>query len=1797
MNILLTFLLFLLAIVKPIFGIERIDKTAHGKETPHNKSPDESSLNTSAITLGSGPSAIVAGCVNAISGGYFESSADLVYPGPQPFIVQRNYCTSDNEWNFNYMPALKVSKSQGKHHIDAFYTDENGSGLPYRASLNSFKEPNDNLRIIPEACKYLTNCCGGEISGRSNWSNSYIRFIRHEKEKYYQLILGSGAVRVFECRKLKGKDHEKGVIQGKFHLIEEASPNGNKFTYQYNSDDELQIVNATNSKGLHIAKLNRSLKKIGSEYTVETWSAGVLNIEYLFKNNRLISSNPSHALSTSYDYKYEGGLLNITKSQENNRYLKLEAALYGRIEDCKFRVKNLYAPVSTDASPIPIYSFEYHDNEKLPYTSVWDVNGTLLNYYYQRKNKKLESIVRYKKDETPYSKENFYWMRPNDLSEDLLQSCTFVGDGKTYFCKHFEYDGFGNITAEQLLGNLTGRNSTSIIVTNGIPDQKGCEVYTKNFEHTQTDGRNLLTFEDDGRKSIYLSYYQNSNLLKSRLTKCTEQKKRKNFYADTFGFLKREFFEYDQNGVLIREIWDDGSEFESADLSKVSERHIRIIKPSKKAPIGLPEEIQEKYYDLNTHQEILLKRIGNVFDDAGRIITQTHYGSDNVAAYTLYWDYDNLGNITKETNAFGDIIKREYDSNGNKTSERLFIKTDSGDKEHYFKKYTYDFSNRLIKEEEFWPSSDSFVTKHSYNLSGQKVKTIDSYGHETVFSYDEFGQQTQITYPEVVYKTNKTSTWIKPEERTAYNAMGQAVHHWDRNNSCTLRKYTIRGQPYEIEYPNGSKEKKEYTLDGLLEKVISKNGTVTTYTYDHFGRVLNTVIKDSKGVLIKGTSATYNAFHMLTETNELGAVTYYTYDGAGRKIGKKRRENVTKYSYDALGRINNETNGNILTTKKYDCADRIIEECIYDATNSTCIKKEEFAYDVNGNCIKSIVYNQAGTAITSSQFNPHNEPISTTDALGNTTYFSYKRIPIDDENGKQCKEVTRTDFLSNLDIKRYDSLGRIYLELRKNCDGHTVQQTNHEYDSEGNRLRTEYAVYEYPDRLSRIVTNEWEYDRLGNIVHCIEAKGSNEEKHTHYSFNRFGQREKISKPDSVILNYSYDSFGRVERIKSSDNTVHYTYCYDAKDNIIKCEDLILHTATEKNFDSYNRLESESIGEHFSLNYSYDALDRLQTISFPDKTSVEYTYQANQLKAVTRLKNGGTVYTYLYKTYDNAGNVLKVHLPGNAGSISYQYDLLERIHETTAPHWKETIPEDGYDAEGNLLERYVEDINGALNYTYTYDDLYQLTSEAGFDPHAYTNDSLFNRIAKDGNPYEINNLNQLLSQTDSRYTYYANGNTKEIINDEKTILLKYDALDRLIEVQIGDDTTYYKYDGFHRRLSKTQSGKTTYFLYQGDNEIGILVNGEIKELRILGLGKGAEIGATVAMEFNGSTYVPVHDPSGSVVSLLDLSGDVLESYRYTAFGEEEGGEKLNPWRFASKRVDPETGFINFGRRYYMPCVGRWLTPDPIGFADGPNLYTYCHNDPIAYVDPDGQFAFLLAPLAMMALEPFLPTISTYLGQYAGGAALASCLTSFVKGYNDPIDLVLMGNINSPGALAAGLIGAYLGGAKNIITAGGKKLCLEVGTQQLVKSLAEREVATLATRRISSFATNKTLNYTVQKSALQATKSNIVTPRAFTRSNQSLNSQFVRDANKFNGLNGYTKHGLNQAIGRDLGKGVNLKDMFQALKQPNQIIKQTNGAIKYIGNKATVVLNSEGKIVTTFGSTRGPQIWDLSGVIQP
>lgn len=74
-----------------------------------------------------------------------------------------------------------------------------------------------------------------------------------------------------------------------------------------------------------------------------------------------------------------------------------------------------------------------------------------------------------------------------------------------------------------------------------------------------------------------------------------------------------------------------------------------------------------------------------------------------------------------------------------------------------------------------------------------------------------------------------------------------------------------------------------------------------------------------------------------------------------------------------------------------------------------------------------------------------------------------------------------------------------------------------------------------------------------------------------------------------------------------------------------------------------------------------------------------------------------------------------------------------------------------------------------------------------------------------------------------------------------------------------------------------------------------------------------------------------------------------------------------------------------------------------------------------------------------------------------------------------------------------------------------------------------------------------------------------------------------------ISGYTRHGLNQAIGRDAGRRVKATEMLDAVRNPKKVMTQDNGGILYKGGKTKVVVNSDGQVISTFGKPRGESIY--------
>ncbi len=77
----------------------------------------------------------------------------------------------------------------------------------------------------------------------------------------------------------------------------------------------------------------------------------------------------------------------------------------------------------------------------------------------------------------------------------------------------------------------------------------------------------------------------------------------------------------------------------------------------------------------------------------------------------------------------------------------------------------------------------------------------------------------------------------------------------------------------------------------------------------------------------------------------------------------------------------------------------------------------------------------------------------------------------------------------------------------------------------------------------------------------------------------------------------------------------------------------------------------------------------------------------------------------------------------------------------------------------------------------------------------------------------------------------------------------------------------------------------------------------------------------------------------------------------------------PFRFSTKYYDGGTGLVDFGYRFYVAEIGRWLSLDPLGIGGGINLYSYVGSNPINNVDFLGLSPSLGSCLAKCAADQF------------------------------------------------------------------------------------------------------------------------------------------------------------------------------------------------------------------------------------
>jgi RHS repeat-associated protein len=219
-------------------------------------------------------------------------------------------------------------------------------------------------------------------------------------------------------------------------------------------------------------------------------------------------------------------------------------------------------------------------------------------------------------------------------------------------------------------------------------------------------------------------------------------------------------------------------------------------------------------------------------------------------------------------------------------------------------------------------------------------------------------------------------------------------------------------------------------------------------------------------------------------------------------------------------------------------------------------------------------------------------------------------------------------------------------------------------------------------------------------------------------------------------------------------------------------------------------------------------------------------------------------------------------------------------------------------------------------------------------------------------YMFDDQGQLSSTIDTLANHYTYDNEGQLTTNNG-VGYSFDDAHRLIHR--GSDS--FVYDGVGNRVKALRGAEPnrveTQYIYDASGNLLAEANsaGQISRYFIYGAG--------LAAMAQGNTYYVYHfDGTGHTVALTSASNVAVNKYAYSPYGKVTGEEQIaQPFKYAGQvGIFTESASLYYMRaRYYDAETGRFISEDPAGFVDGPNLYAYVGGNPIRLVDPTGLSA--------------------------------------------------------------------------------------------------------------------------------------------------------------------------------------------------------------------------------------------------
>ncbi len=218
-------------------------------------------------------------------------------------------------------------------------------------------------------------------------------------------------------------------------------------------------------------------------------------------------------------------------------------------------------------------------------------------------------------------------------------------------------------------------------------------------------------------------------------------------------------------------------------------------------------------------------------------------------------------------------------------------------------------------------------------------------------------------------------------------------------------------------------------------------------------------------------------------------------------------------------------------------------------------------------------------------------------------------------------------------------------------------------------------------------------------------------------------------------------------------------------------------------------------------------------------------------------------------------------------------------------------------------------------------------------------------------YQYDPRNRLMALTRGGVTApFQYDNAGNLLRDDKA-RYSYDAFNRTVKVETFDGNVQVnRYDAEGLRHEMEENGRLVRFIFHK----GEAVAEQEENSNVIRLIRGSELIARSSDSESARTYYHyASDEMGSTTHIVDESGNVQNRYAYDAWGKIEVKEEavLNRFTYYGQQIDPITQQYYLRARFYNPVIGRFTQEDTYR-GDGLNLYAYCQNNAVMYIDPSG-----------------------------------------------------------------------------------------------------------------------------------------------------------------------------------------------------------------------------------------------------